>query len=423
MNRSLDRRDFLKLGGAAAALAAAGCATTGGAKARVVVIGGGFGGATAAKYIRLWGPNTEVVLVERLADFVSCPMSNLVYGGSKTMADISYGYSGLRRYGVQMVNDEAITVDAPAKVVRLKRGGDLKYDRLIVSPGIDFMYEQIAGYKEAMDAGRVLHAWKAGPQTVALQRQLAEMRQGGVYVLAVPLAPYRCPPGPYERASQVANYFKKYNRRAKVLIVDANPDVTSKGKLFKQAWADLYPGMIEFHGNSKAIGIDPKSGTVKTEIEEVKGDVLNVVPPQRAGDIAVNAGLITANNRWCGVDWRTTESNVARGVHVLGDATLSAPGMPKSGSMANQQAKVCASAVVALLNDREPNPDPKIVNTCYSYVSDDEAMHVASVHQLDDSRKVFVPIKGAGGVSGARSTLEGKYAWSWAQNIWSDVLG
>ena len=423
MTRSFDRRDFLKLGGAAAALAAAGCATPGGAKARVVVIGGGFGGATAAKYIRLWGPNTEVVLVERLTDFVSCPMSNLVFGGSKTMADISYGYSGLRRYGVQVVNDEAATVDTFAKVVRLKRGGDLKYDRLVVSPGIDFMYEQIAGYKAATDAGRVLHAWKAGPQTVALQRQLAEMRQGGVYVLAVPLAPYRCPPGPYERASQVANYFRKHNPRAKVLIVDANPDVTSKGKLFKQAWSDLYQGMIEFRGNSKAIGVDPKTGTVKTEVEEVKGDVLNVVPPQRAGEIAVNAGLITANDRWCGVDWRTTESTVAKGVHVLGDATLSAPGMPKSGSMANQQAKVCASAIVALLNDREPNPDPKIVNTCYSYVSDDEAMHVASVHQLDDSGKVFVPIKGAGGVSGARSALEGSYAWAWAQNIWSDVLG
>jgi sulfite dehydrogenase len=423
MSKSFDRRDFLKLGGAAAALAAAGCATTGGAKGRVVVIGGGFGGATAAKYIRLWGSGVEVTLVERQTDFVSCPMSNLVYGGSKTMKDITYGYSGLARYGVQLVRDEAVAVDTSARTVKLARGGDLKYDRLVVSPGIDFMFDQIAGYEQAMSDERVLHAWKAGPQTVALQRQLAQMRQGGVYVLSVPLAPYRCPPGPYERASQVANYFKKYNPRAKVLIVDANPDVTSKGPLFKKAWADLYPGMIEFRGNSKAVAVDARSGVVKTEVEEVKGDVLNVVPPHRAGDIAVKAGLVNANNRWCGVDWRTTESTAVKGVHVLGDATLSAPGMPKSGSMANQQAKVCAAAVVALLNGREPLADPRIVNTCYSYVSDDEVIHVASVHELDAAKKTFVAIKGAGGVSSARNTLEGKYAWSWAQNIWSDMLG
>ncbi len=423
MARMFDRRDFLKLGGAAAALAATGCATSGGAKARVVVIGGGFGGATAAKYIRMWGPAIEVVMVERNTDFVSCPISNLVYGGSKTMADITYGYSGLAKYGVQVVRDEVTAVDTSARSVRLARGGDLRYDRLVVSPGIDFMYEQVAGYEAAMDSGRVLHAWKAGPQTVALQRQLAQMRVGGVYLLAVPLAPYRCPPGPYERASQVAQYFKKHNPRAKVLIVDANPDVTSKGKLFKQAWADLYPGMIEFRGNSKAIGVDANSNTVRLEVEDVKGDVLNVVPPQRAGDIAVKAGLITANDRWCGVDWRTTESTVAKGVHVLGDATLSAPGMPKSGSMANQQAKVCAAAVVAMINGREPSPDPKIVNMCYSFVSDNEVIHVTSVHELDDARKTFVPVKGAGGLSSARNELEARYAWAWAQNIWADVLG
>lgn len=423
MNRTFDRRDFLKLSGAAAALAATGCATTGGAKARVVVIGGGFGGATAAKYIRMWGPSIEVVMVERETDFVSCPISNLVYGGSKTMADITYGYSGLGRYGVQVVHDEATAVDAAAKTVRLARGGALKYDRLVVSPGIDFMFEEITGYGAAMSTSRVLHAWKAGAQTVALQRQLAEMRDGGVYILSVPLAPYRCPPGPYERACQVANYFKKHKRRSKVLILDANPDVTSKGPLFKKAWAELYPGMIEFRGNSKAVGVDARSGTVKLEVEDVKGDVLNVVPPQRAGDIAVKAGLITANNRWCGVDWRTTESTVAKGVHVLGDATLSAPGMPKSGGMANQQAKVCAAAVVALINGREPDADPRIVNTCYSFVSDDEVVHVASVHQLDADKKTFVAIKGAGGVSAARNTLEGMYAWAWAQNIWSDMLG
>jgi sulfite dehydrogenase len=422
MNRTFDRRDFLKLSGAAAALAAAGCATTGGARPRVVVIGGGFGGATAAKYIRMWGPNIDVVMVERNVDFVSCPISNLVYGGSKTMADITYGYSGLKRYGVQLVRDTAFEVNTTAKTVRLVKGGDLKYDRLIVSPGIDFMFEEIKGYAEAMIDKRVLHAWKAGPETVALQKQLAGMRDGGVYVLAMPVAPYRCPPGPYERICQVASYFKKHKPRSKAILLDANPDVVSKGPLFKKAWAELYKGIVEYRPNTKVIGIDGKAGVIKAEVEDVKADVLNVVPPARSGDIAVKAGLITHNNAWCAVNWRTMESLAVKDVHVLGDATLSAPVMPKSGSMANQHAKVCAAAVVALLNGREPNPNPKIANMCYSFVSDDEVIHVTSVHQLDD-KNVFVPIKGAGGVSTARNTLEGKYAWAWAQNIWADMLG
>ena len=423
MNRTFDRRDFLKLGGAAAALAAAGCATTPQTKARVVVVGGGFAGATAAKYIRLWDPAIEVVMVERANIFTSCPISNLVLGGSKTMEDIRHSYDGLRKYGVQVVFDEALAVDAAKRSVKLERGGDLTYDRLIVAPGIDFMFDQVAGFEAAMKSGRVLHAWKAGAQTTALRKQLEGMKDGGVFVLSVPLAPYRCPPGPYERACQVASYFKKSKPRSKVLILDANPDVTSKGPLFKKAWADLYPGMIEFRGNAKAIGVDPKTNTVKLEVEDVKGDVLNVIPPQRAGDLAMTAGLITANNRWCGVDWRSMESTAVKGVHVLGDATLSAPLMPKSGSMANQHAKICASAVVALLNGRSPNPEPKIANTCYSYVSDDEAIHVASVHTWNDKDKTLTTVPGSGGVSSARNSLEGAYAWAWAINIWQDALG
>jgi sulfite dehydrogenase len=422
MKRTFDRRDFLKLGGAAALLAATGCATTGG-KARVVVIGGGYGGATAAKYIRLWDPGIEVILVERANIFTSCPMSNLVLGGHKTMEYIRHSYDGLRKYGVQVVLDEATAVDAAKKTVRLESAGDLTYDRLIVSPGIDFMFNEIQGYDAAMRAGRVLHAWKAGAQTIALRQQLEKMKDGGVYVLAIPLAPYRCPPGPYERISQVASYFKAAKPRSKVLALDANPDVTSKGPLFKRAWADLYKGIIEYRGNAKAIGVDMKAGVVKLEVEDVKGDVLNVVPPHRAGDIAMKAGLVNANNRWCNVDWRSMESTAVKGVHVLGDATLSAPGMPKSGSMGNQHGKLCAAAVVALINGEAPDPAPKIVNTCYSMVSGTEAIRVSSVHTWDDGQKTLIPVKGAGGVSSARSELEGKYTAAWADNIWQDTLG
>ena len=422
MNNTFQRREFLRLAGAAGLLSLAGCAGGGAGKARVVVIGAGFGGATAAKYIREWDPSIEVMLVDRLPQFTSCPISNLVLGGSRSMAQIQRGYEGLRKHGVQVINAEVTSVDTAKRLVKLAGGSELPYDRLIVSPGIDFMYDKIAGYSAAMASGRVLHAWKAGPQTVALRAQLERMRDGGTYVLSVPAAPYRCPPGPYERASQVAQYFKKAKPRSKVLILDANPDVTSKGPLFKKAWADLYPGMIEFRGNSRAIGVDPATGTVKLEVEDVKGDVLNVVPEQTAGDIAAKAGLITHNNRWCAVDWRSCESTAVKGVHVLGDATLSAPGMPKSGHMANQQAKVCAAAVIAMLNDRAPNPNPVMTNTCYSFVSDTEVVHVASVHQWDDGQKTIIPVKGAGGVSSARNTLEGDYAWSWAQNIWADMF-
>jgi len=421
MARRFDRRDFLKMSAAAAAVAATGCATSK-PKARVVVIGGGFAGAAAAKYIRLWDPAIEVVMVERNPSFVSCPMSNLVLGGSKSITDITHGYSGLAKHGVQVVRDEATAIDAAKRVVRLARGGDLGYDRLIVAPGIDFMYGEIAGYEAAMNAGAVLHAWKAGPQTVALRKQLEEMRDGGVFAISVPLAPYRCPPGPYERACQVASYLKKAKPRSKVLILDANPDVTSKGKLFKQAWADLFPGMIEFRGNAKAIGVDAGARKIKLEVEDVKVDVLNVVPPQRAGDIATLSGLVTANNRWCGVDWHTTESTAVKGVHVLGDSTLSAPGMPKSGSMANQQAKLCAAAVVELINGRSVNPEPKIVNTCYSYVSEKEAIRVSSVHTWNGEKKTLTTVPGSGGVSSSRTELEGSYAWIWAENIWADTL-
>jgi len=416
----MKRRDFIKFAGAAGAASLAGCATPGGAKGRVVVVGGGYGGATAAKYLRMWEPGIDVVMVERNDVFTSCPMSNLVLGGNRTIEEIRRTYDGLRRRGVRVVNDEATAIDAAKKVVRLQRGGELQYDRLIVSPGIDFNFAEIEGYQAAQD--RVLHAWKAGPQTVALRRQLEAMKDGGVYLLAVPLAPYRCPPGPYERASQVAHYFKRSKPRSKVLILDANPDVTSKGPLFKRAWADLYPGIIEFRGNSKVVAVDPAAMAVRTEFDTVRGDVLNVVPPHRAGDIAVKAGLITHNNRWCDVDWRTLESKTVKGVHVLGDATLSAPGMPKSGHMTNQQAKVCAAAVIELMSGRAANPAPVMTNTCYSYVSDREVIHVASVHQWNDAQGTILPVKGAGGVSAARNELEGKYAWAWAQNIWADML-
>jgi len=420
----MKRRDFIKLAGAGAAVGTlsglAGCASTVPAKARVVVIGGGFGGATAAKYIRLWAPAVDVVLVERESAFVSCPISNLVLGGFSSMQEITTGYHGLRQHGVQVVQDEAVGIDAARKSVRLARGGDIAYERLVVSPGIDFNFGEIQGYEPAMQQGRVLHAWKAGAQTVELRRQLEGMRDGGVAILSIPAAPYRCPPGPYERACMIAAYLKQAKPRSKLLVLDANPDVTSKGGLFKAAWKDHYAGNLEYRGNAKVVAVE--GGAVRTEFDTVRGEVLNVVPPQRAGDIALKAGLITHNNRWCDVDWRSMESKKVPGIHVLGDATLSAPGMPKSGSMANNHAKIAAAAIVGALTGRGAGSDPKILNTCYSFVSQKEAIRVSSVHEWSPGQGTLIAVKGSGGVSAARSEAEGTFAWNWARSIWADSL-
>jgi sulfide dehydrogenase [flavocytochrome c] flavoprotein subunit len=421
----LSRREFMKwMAVSSGAAAAAGCAGIGGrAAGRVVVIGGGYGGATAARYIKLWAPDIDVTMIERNDTFVSCPISNLVLGGNTQIGNITMGYDGLRNRGVSIVRDEAVAVDAGARQVRLASGKTLPYDRLIVSPGIDFLYDQIPGLKSADAQNGVLHAWKAGPQTVALRKQLEAMRDGGVFVLQFPMAPYRCPPGPYERVCQVADYFKRVKPKSKIIVLDANPDIVSKKGLFLAAWNGMYQGMIEYRPNSELADVDVKGMAVKLAFDSVKGDVLNVVPAHSAGNIARQAGLITANQRWCGIDWLTMESVAVKGVHVLGDATLSAPAMPKSASMTNQHAKICAAAVIALIQGRPVNPQPMMMNTCYSFVDGKNSMHVASVHAYDAAQRTMVAVKGAGGVSTAASEIEGTYAWGWARNIWADALG
>ena len=423
----MDRRQILQAASAASVLGlTAGCASVGsGAGGKVVVVGGGYGGATAAKYIRLWsGGQVEVTLIEPNDAFVSCPISNLVLGGSKQMADITTPYDNLaRRHGVKIVKDRVAAIDAEKRQVRLASGGALPYDRLVLSPGVDFMWDQLPGMNQPGAQDKVQHAWKAGPQTVALRKQLEAMPDGGVYALAIPLAPYRCPPGPYERACQVAHYFKQAKPKSKVLILDANDDVTSKGALFKKAWADRYPGLIEYRPKHQLVDVDAASGTLKFDFnDDVKAQVLNVLPPMRAGDVAHNAGLTTANQRWCEVDWLTMESKAAKNIHILGDALQIAPAMPKSGHMANQHGKVAAAAIVALLAGRAPNPLPLYNNTCYSFVSDTDVVHVASVHLYDAEKKTMLPVPGSGGLSPAASELEGRYAMAWARNIWADAL-
>lgn len=424
----LTRRDFVKWLSASAALSGSiGCATatTSRTVGRVVVIGGGYAGATAAKYVRMWGPDIEVLLIERDAEFVSCPLSNRVLAGVIQLKDLTRDYGKLQaKYGVKLIRNEATAIDPVAQEVRLGTGGTtLKYDRLIVAPGVDILYNEVPGLESPQAQARLLHAWKAGPQTVALRKQLEAMADGGVYAMTIPKAPYRCPPGPYERACQVAWYFKTSKPKSKVLILDANEDVVSKKGLFMKAWSERYPGIIEYRPNSELSGVDASTLTAKLTFEDVKADVLNVVPPQRAGKIALDAGLITANNRWCGIDFLTYESSAVKNVHVLGDAIMAAPQMPKSGHMANQHAKVCAAAVVALMHGEAVNTQPLVTNTCYSFVSDKEVIHVASVHAYVPEKKTMEIVPGGSGVSAAASELEGQYAEAWGRNIWSDMLG
>ena len=423
----MQRRQFLQTSALATALLGGMplSATAKSAKGKVVVIGGGYGGATAAKYLRmLSGNQLDVTLVEPNSTFVSCPMSNLVVGGIRKINEISTPYTGLtRNHGVKMVKDYVTAIDVEKRTVKLKNGKTLPYDKLVLSPGIDLQLDKIEGLAAANASGQILQAWKAGPETVGLRKQLEAMPDGGTYILNVPLAPYRCPPGPYERASMVANYFKQYKPKSKVLLLDANADVTSKGKLFKGVWESEYKGILEYRPNMKVTGVDGATKTVRFEFEEpIKGDVLNILPEQRAGKLAVDSGIANLNKRWAEVNYMTFESTVAPNAHVIGDSVQGAPMMPKSGHMANSQAKVVAAAIVAQLSGWEPNATPLTNNTCYSYVTTSNVIHVASVHVYNAEKKTFLTVEGSGGVSAAPNELEGTYAWNWAQNIWADTL-
>ena len=423
----MKRRQFVKGISALALAPLAGCASTstaGSRRRQVVVVGGGFGGATAAKYIRLWSEGAiDVTLVEPNPTFISCPLSNLVLGGSMQMADITLGYAGLASIGVRIVRDRAAQIDFDKQAVMLAGGQALRYDRLVLSPGVDFLWDQLPGMQRPGAQDTVLHAWHAGTQTAALRAQLGAMADGGVFAMTIPPAPYRCPPGPYERACQVAHYFSRAKPKSKVLILDANDDVVSKGKLFKAIWATRYAGMVEYRPRFMTADVDAAARTAISELgEKVQAAVLNVIPPQRAGSIAVQAGLANVNKRWCEVDFLTFASTQAANVHVLGDAIQASPLMPKSAHMANQHAKICAGAVVDLLNGKSPNPAPMLTNTCYSFVTDREAIHVASVHAWDAAAKTLLVVPGSGGLSGAANEPEAAYAMSWARNIWSDSL-
>ena len=380
---------------------------------RVVVVGGGWGGATAAKYLRLGDPSIEVVLLEPNQKFISCPFSNLVLSGVRTLDSMTFGYEGLRKHGVKTVHAMATAIEPDAQRVRVGEGY-LQYDRLIVSPGIDFLWEQIEGSAEARD--EILHAWKAGDQTLRLTRALQAMPDGGVFVLTVPPVAYRCPPGPYERISQVAFYLTNAKPKSKLVVLDANQNIVSKAGLFRTAWR-AYPN-IDYRAANRVTKVDLAGRQVTTDFgDRVKFDVLNLIPPQRAGAIVVQSGLAGDDKRWCTVDHVTYESTKAKGIHVIGDATTGLP-VPKSGNVANAMGKIAANAVVHLLAGKKPPAMPP-GNTCYSWVNDREAIAVVNTYKIENGKVVQIEQK----LTPAQSPQVAQNARGWAQSIWHDILG
>ena len=419
----INRRNFIKIAGGAAAVGAIGFPAIAAGKKQVVIVGGGTAGATAAKYIRRGDDSVEVTLIEPNEHYYTCYLSNEVLGGNRKLETLKFGYDGLRKHGVTVVQDTVIGIDPAGRKVVTEGGKSFTYDRCIVAPGISFR-NNIEGYDEAATE-KFPHAWKAGAQTALLRGQLEAMADGGTVLIAPPPNPFRCPPGPYERASQIASYLKTHKPKSKILVVDSK-DKFSKQGLFTQAWERHYPGMIEWKKAADTGGgivrVDAKAGTVSTDFDDMKVDVANIIPAQKAGVIAAAAGL-TDDTGWCPVTGKTFESTIHKGIHVIGDAAIAAP-LPKSGYAANSQAKVVAAAVVELVNGREAGT-PSWVNTCYSIVAPDDGISVAMVYNLVDGK--VAKVEGAGGLTPMDSSPEARkrevqYAYSWFNNITHDIF-
>ncbi|MCG7913627.1 MAG: FCSD flavin-binding domain-containing protein [Candidatus Thiodiazotropha weberae] len=424
----INRRDFIRFATVAGAslgfpqLALA-------ANPKVLVVGGGVGGCTAAKYLRKLHPQVDVTLIETKKVYQSCFMSNEVLSGDRTLDSITFDYEGLKRHGVKVVIDRVDAIEPDKKQVVTQGGETFAYDACIVSPGVDFKWDAIEGYDEKV-AEVVPHAWFAGPQTTTLRNQILAMPEGGKVIIVAPPNPYKCPPGPYERAAQIAMYCKHHKPKAKILILDPK-DKFSKQGLFTQGWSKLYGfgtenSMIEWvgaAGGGTVEELDPSTMTLQAEIEEFQGDVINIIPPQKAGKVAFASDLTDGD--WCPVNKLTFESSKHKNVYVLGDAS-SAAKMPKSAYAANSQAKVAAAAIVSRFNGIEP-PDPTFVNTCYSILGEEHGISVAAVYTLDKSSNTILPVKGAGGLSPMDASdqqrkREVSYAHSWFANLIDDMM-
>ena len=414
------RRQFLKAAGKAAALLPL-PALAQGSSGRVVVIGGGFAGATCARFVKRMDPRVTVTLVEASQTFTACPFSNSVIAGLRDLTAQQFGYDKTAASGVAINFATATAVDTQARMVTLSDGVRLGYDRLVTAPGVDIRWDSLPGYTEAA-AERMPHAWKAGPQTLLLRNQLEAMADGGTVIISAPANPFRCPPGPYERASLIAYYLKTKKPKSKLIVLDAK-DAFSKQGLFQNAWKELYPNLewVPLSKGGKVNAVDVGAMMLITDFDRYRGDVVNVIPPQKAGRIAEVAG-VTNNTGWCPINPGTFESTLQPGIHVIGDATI-AGAMPKSAFAANAQAKVCAAAVVKLLAGQKPD-EPRLINTCYSLAAPDYGISIANVYRPKDG----VLVDAGGGVSPANAPAsfraqEAMFANGWFKTITGEVFG
>jgi len=428
-----NRRSFLKTVGLGATVATAATYAPfaiGGSSKKVVIVGGGMGGAVAAKYIRMMDKTVEVTLIEANENYFTCFGSNEVLSGERTMDSIKFGYDGLKAHGVNVVIDKVIDIDASGKRVKTASGRSFNYDRCIVSPGVSFRYDKIDGFDEGVANTKITHAWKAGPQTALLRDQIQSMKKGGTVIIAPPANPFRCPPGPYERASQIAHYLKENNPTGKILILD-DKEKFSKFGLFTAGWKKHYGygtdnSMIEWVKGSaggKIESVDVAGMTLSGEVDDYQGDVINIIPAQKAGHIAHVAGLTNASG-WCPIEGKTFESTIHKNIHVIGDAAIQSP-LPKSGYAANSEGKVCAAAIVALLNG-DKVPDPSYVNTCYSVIAPGDGISVAMVYNYANGK--INKVKGSGGLTPSKfdakmRAREQQNGYSWFDNITNDTFG
>lgn len=421
----IGRREFL-LAGTLGALGMGTAPVIAGARPRIVVVGAGYGGATFARYMKLWSPQVEVTLIEPNTRFTSCPMSNTVIGGLNRLEDITFPYRYVQAGVDRFVQDRVTGIDAARRSVTTATGRTFPYDRLVLAAGIELMHERIQGYDRVAQE-RIKHAWQAGPeQTGVLRRQLEAMPDGGVFVLAIPTAPLRCPPAPYERVCLVANYLKRAKPRSKIIVLDGNPDILSKKELFLAAWKKHYGygtdnSLIDYRPNNAASAVDAKAMRVSTEFEDVTGAVINLVPPMRAAAITGLTGARTGDNgMWCPVDYPSLESTVVPNVHILGDSILS--NLSKAAALANNSGKLCAYALGEIFAGRPPDPLPVIASTCYSASTERTAFHVATVFRYDPASK-GMEVQPGSGVSAQENEADFRYMRGWAHNIWADTLG
>ena len=430
---SMQRRDFLAAAAALAGSAVTRCAPAaeapallGRARPQVAIVGAGYGGAAGARYLKQWEPRAEITLIEPNPLFISCPMSNTVLAGLNRVEDITFPYDYLRAVVDHFVADAVVAIDPGKRTLGTAGGRTIRYDRVVLAAGIELMFDRVRGYDAA--AQKVIkHAWKGEPQqTDVLRRQLEAMPDGGVFVMAIPMAPLRCPPAPYERVSLIADYLKQAKPRSKIILLDGNPDIISMKALFLAAWEKHYGygsdnSLIDYRPGNQPVAVDAGAMKVSSEFDDVKADVINLVPPMRAAAITALAGARTGDNgAWCPVDYRSLESTEVANVHILGDSILS--NLSKAAALANNSGKLCASALAEIFNGRQPDPLPVLTSTCYSASSEHTAFHVATVFRYNPTDQ-SMEVQAGSGISSEESAQEIEYMRGWARNIWADTLG